>query len=481
MTHEPDQTRIRMTNTASHPNKTFPPGPPTPLFGLLLAQELVANALGAVQRLQREHGDVLYFRILQESFYYLFSPEQIRTAIVERADDHIRHERAIDVFTQIYGANVLTTEGEAWKRQRRILMPGFLPKKVAGYLGLMTAATNDNLASWFTQGKGESITIDVGNFTRKVTVDVILRVLFSHQTSETDSFRALEATLTLEHQSMRELYWPKTPPDWMPYPGRTAKLRAKDVLQKLISDRIAVRRAGRASRSEGDDNTDYLAMLLSAQDDEAQNKSAATLSNDEIRDNCMVIFAAGHDTTATALTWWIALMAQHSEYASKVRQEIAEVLGERMPAAEDFAKLNWLNATLKEALRLYPPAPLLFVRRVTQDITLGEWTIPKGSNLSVPVWHVHHDARWFPEPDTFQPERFLPGAPDIPRGAYLPFGTGPRVCIGQHFAMMEMALIAALLIRAFDFTPTDDAGMPKPKIAMVLQPERALRINFTRR
>lgn len=465
-----------MPNTSVSSHK-IPPGPKAAWLGFPLLGPLLKDPLGTVQEFQAKYGDVLHLRILNENYYYLFSPELIRQALVEHTDDFIRHPRPIDVFTQVYGANVLTTEGEAWKRQRRILMPGFLPKKVAGYLELMTAATADNLAAWFPQASAESVVIDVGNFTRKITVDVILRVLFSHKAPDEDAIRALEATLTLEHQGMRELYWPKTPPDWFPYPGRKAKLHAKAALQDLISDQIQARRDGRSAAND----IDYLAMLLSAQDDQAQNQAAASLSDDEVRDNCMVIFAAGHDTTATVLTWWIALMAQHPDCADKVRQEIEQVIGDRNPQAEDLARLTWLNATLKEAMRLYPPAPLLFVRRVTQDIELGEWRIPKGANLTVPVWHVHHDARWYPDPEKFQPERFMPGARELPRGAFLPFGTGPRVCIGQHFATMEMALIAMQLLRHFDIAFSGSQDMPKAKVEMVLKPEHDLMISFTRR
>lgn len=464
--------------STKNPSDKKPPGPKASWLGLPILGQLLKDPLGSVQRFHVHYGDVLHLRIFNENFYYIFSPELIREALLEHTDDLIRHQRPIDIFTQVYGTNVLTTEGEAWKRQRRILMPGFLPKKIAGYLDLMRSATTDNLLSWFPQAADESVVVNVGNFTRKLTVDVILRVLFSHKATEEDSNRALEATLTLEHQGMRELSWPKTPPDWLPYPGRQEKLKAKATLQNLINEQIQARRSG---RSEQASQTDYLAMLLSAQDDEAQSKSTATLTNDEIRDNCMVIFAAGHDTTATALTWWIALMAQHPGYADKVRQEIETVIGDRNPAPEDFSRLAWLTATLKESMRLYPPAPLLFVRRLTQDMQLGEWHIPKGANLSVPIWHVHHDARWFADPEQFQPERFMPAAAEIPRGAYMPFGTGPRVCIGQHFAMMEMALIATLLARQFDFAFSDAQGMPKPKLEMMLAPEKDLMIRFTRR
>ncbi len=454
----------------------IPPSPATPWFGMPLMRALLRDPLKAVQELQAQYGEVMHLRMPGQSFYYLFSPELIRQALLEHAGDLVRHERSIDVFTRIYGANVLTTESDSWQRQRRILMPGFRPKKIAGYLDLMRGAMDDSEAAWFPRAAGESGVVNVGNFARKVAVDVILSVLFGHRTAAGDSEAALQATLTLEHQAMRELYWPKAPPDWMPYPGKQAKLQARAVLQELIGKHIRARQAAGAAQA---DNPDYLAMLMSAQDEQAQDNAAA-LTTEEIRDNCMVIFAAGHDTTATVLTWWIALMTQHPEAAARARQEIAQVLGERAPAPEDLPQLAWLNATLKEAMRLYPPTPILFVRRSGRDLDLGGWRIPARTNITVPVWHVHRDARWFAEPESFRPERFLPGAPDMPRGAWLPFGTGPRVCIGQHLAMMELALIATQLLRNFDFAFADGQGMPKAVVNMVLSPERDLLVRFTR-
>lgn len=222
-------------------------------------------------------------------------------------------------------------------------------------------------------------------------------------------------------------------------------------------------------------------MLLSAHDEEGRGASSATLTNDEIRDNCMVIFAAGHDTTATVLTWWIGLMTQHPDYAARARQEVEDAIGDSNPTAEDLGRLKWLNATIREAMRLYPPTPNLFFRCAVRDVQIGGWHVAKGASVNVPVWHVHHDGRWFANPEAFQPERFMPNAPDIPRGAYMPFGAGPRVCIGQHLAMIEMALIAAFLLRQFDFTFDEGEGLSKPKIAMVLKPEKTLKVKFTRR
>lgn len=443
-----------------------------------MLREMQKDALGAARKLQEQYGDALHFRMANQSYYYFFAPELIRELLVEHADDFIRHERAIEVFSLVYGDNVLTTEGETWKRQRRILMPGFVPKRLAGYLDLMVGATTDALSAALPQTEGTNHVIDVDAFTTVLTMEVILRVLFSHKTSLEESQQAFHATRALEHQGMRELFWPKTPPDWVPYPGRKQKLNAKATLENLIHSQVQMRRA---AVNEHADRTDYLAMLLSAHDEEAKTPSSARLTDDEIGANCMVIFAAGHDTTATVMTWWIGLMAQHPDYASQARQEIAEVVGDRAPTTDELTRLKWVNATIKEAMRLYPPTPNLFFRRAIRDVQIGGWHVPKGASVNVPVWHVQHDGRWFADPEQFLPERFMPKAPEIPRGAYIPFGHGPRVCIGQHLAMIEMALIASLLLREFDLALVDGQSLPRPKIDMVLKPEKTLSVSFTRR
>jgi cytochrome P450 len=467
-----------MDTTVSLKNNKIPPGPQTGWFGLPMLRAMQKDALAAGQKLREDYGDAVYFRMANQPYYYFFSPDLIREVIVERADDFIRHERPIEVFAQVYGDNVLTTEGERWKRQRRILMPGFLPKRVAGYLGLITDATIDGLSVALPQASGMSTTLDVDGFTTVLTMDVILRVLFSHKASEEEARGAFDAMRTLEHQGMRELFWPKTPPDWFPHPGRKQKLHAKAVMKNLIQSQIDLRRQAADKHA---DKTDYLAMLLAAHDEEAQNAASATLTNEEIRDNCMVLFAAGHDTTATVLTWWIGLMAQHPVYVAKVRQEIEEAFGDRHPTAEELSRLKWTNATIKEAMRLYPPTPNLFFRRAVRNVEIGGWHVMQGASINIPVWQVHHDARWFPEPEKFLPDRFMPNAPDIPRGAYLPFGSGPRVCIGQHLATIEMALIAVYLLRQFNFTLAEGQALPQPKIDMVIKPAKPLMVTFTRR
>jgi cytochrome P450 len=261
----------------------------------------------------------------------------------------------------------------------------------------------------------------------------------------------------------------------MPFPGRTTKLKHVATINTLIDRHITERLA---DPSDAEAKRDILDMLLAARD-EQPGSSAATLSSQEVRDNCHVLFGAGFDTAASALTWWIGLMAAHPEVVSRLRTEL-ETAG-REPAAETVARLPFLNATLKEAMRLYPPSTALITRVAQRDLRVGDVVIPKRTLVVVPIWHLHHDARSFPEPMAFRPDRFMPGAPSFPRGAYLPFGAGPHVCLGQHFAAIEMALIAARLVTEFNFAFATDNSLPEPIVDLVLKPKTRMRVQFTRR
>jgi cytochrome P450 len=180
----------------------IPPGPKTPWFGLPVVGELQKDMLGTIQKFQKQYGDIVHVQIAHENFYYIFSPELVRELLVEHADDFGSHQRVMNVFSLIYGDNVMTTEGDKWKRQRRILMPGFLPKKIANYVDLMISAVTDSFATQLPQTKGDSTNLDVDLFTNRLTMDVILRTLFSYQPSEAESIHVCETVRSLEHQSM---------------------------------------------------------------------------------------------------------------------------------------------------------------------------------------------------------------------------------------------------------------------------------------
>ncbi|WP_374566373.1 cytochrome P450 [Ideonella sp.] len=457
--------------TTARPAGARPPGPQRRWWGLPLLREMKADYLGFTAGLHRAHGDISHMHIGAEHAYDLFTPELAREALVDHADALVRWQRGIEIFEQVFGQSVLVTEGATWQRQRRMLQPAFSPKRVAGYAALMRDAALDALDHAVPAGQAQGL-VEMDALWTKVAMDVIMRTLFTSRASR-DARDAAEATQVLSEAAMREMFWPMTLPDWLPLPGKAKKRRALKALRGLVGRHIAERRAEAADTP----CDDLLAHLLALRDE----GTGAALSDQEVFDQCMVSFQAGHETSATALLWWSRLMAEHPEVARRAQQEVDAALGSREPGAEDLPALPWLTATLKEAMRLYPPIAALMSRRTTREITLGGWVIPPGAMLRITPWVLQRDARSFSEPDRFMPERFMPDAPPPPRGAWMPFGSGPRVCIGQHFAMLEMTLVAALLLQRYTLALPPGAGQAEPVMNVTLRPRGGVRLLLQRR
>lgn len=443
----------------------------TGLLGLPLLDYIRKDPLGAADRFQRQHGNVARLSILFRRIYYFFTPEAARQILVDHQSDFTREARLLKIFESFQGRNVLTTEGTDWERQRRILAPGFAPKRIAGYMGLMRAAIEASVGDELPVEPGRSAVVDVDFLTTRITMDVILRTLFSHATTGDEARRISTAIRALTRRSMREVYWAFIPPVWLPYPGRAAKLRHLRTINTLIATHIEARANG-----DGTGN-DVLDMLLAARDDAATTGSAA-LTSQEVHDNCILLFTAGFDTASSALTWWTGLLATHPQVADKLRREIDSAGTSNLDA---LARLPFLNATIKEAMRLYSPSTALFTRVATRDVVIADTPVSKGTLVAIPIWNLHRDGRSFAEPDEFRPERFMPDAPPIPRSAFMPFGAGPHFCLGQHFASIEMALIAAHLVHNYDLALEPGAVLPEPFVDVALKPGTPLRVRFTRR
>jgi len=454
------------------------PDLPSPWFGLPLSRRWRHDPLATAADIQREHGDVVRGRILFRDFVWVFDPAIARQVLLDRDGDFVKDARQLAVFQDIQGRNVLTVDGSDWERQRRILTPVFAARRMAGYIALMAAATGDVFRELLPARPGESVEIDAEVFGTRLTLDVISRALFSETVSAEASRRASQAIAVATRQGQRELFWPWTPPDWMPYPGRRPKLAAARLLNAWVAERIE----GRTRALRGDGGGDMLDALLAARDD---GEGGRGLTRAEVHDNCLAIFLAGHETSAKALAWWMGLMAHHPRVAAEVQREVdalPEVVhGDPATVGRALTGAPWLTASLQEALRLYPPIIAAFMRTARRDVTLGEHRVRFGTGVSVMTVALQRDPRWFPEPGTFRPERFLPGAPDVPRGAFLPFGAGGHVCIGQHFAMVELALIGAALLRRFRISPGPDEALPEPRVDIVLRPARPLRVRVERR
>ena len=452
----------------------LPPGPPSPWWGFPLLRDMKRDYLGFVDKLHRDHGDISFMRVVNERAYDLFTPELAREALVDNAQHLVRWERGVDVFAEVFGRSVLTTEGETWQRQRRMLQPAFTPKRVAGYAALMVDAAVAGLDAAVPPGQKEAL-VPMDALFSGLAMDVILRTLFSDRVRPEDSQQAAWATQTLSETAMREMFWPVTLPDWLPLPGKASKRRAIRFLRQLVGGHIAARRA-EALAPHSPPRDDLLSMLMGLRDDE----TGQGLSETEVFDQCLVNFQAGHETTATALLWWSHLMAEHPDVAQRVSEEVKMVLSGRNPGPGDLPELPWLTASLKEAMRLFPPIGALMTRRTIKAITLGGWHIPKGAMLRITLWQLHRDPRHFADPQAFRPERFLPDAPPPPRGAWMPFGAGPRVCIGQHFAMLEMTLLAAMLLQRYRIVRPDDARPIQPAMNVTLRPSGESRLRLQR-
>jgi cytochrome P450 len=448
---------------------------PWPL-GLPLLRAIKRDPLGVPRRLQKEYGDVVLMNILSTRVYYLFHPEAARKVLVDHYREFPKEERVLRIFRSVEGENVITTEGRLWERHRKLIAPTFAPKQVPAYIALMVASADDGIRADLPVRVGESAVVQVDRWTSRLTMDVILRTLFSYQGSREEADAVSEASSALTRQMMRQTFWPFVPPEWLPYPGRAAKRKGLAVIRNLIVRQIEERRhRATAGQQIG---SDILDLLLAAHDDGARAHGVG-LSDEEIVDNCVGLFGAGRITSATALTWWIGLMAIHREIAQRVREEVRSAQT-ACKSASEVASLPFLNATLKEALRLYPPSTATFTRKALQDIELDGEIIKKDSVVAIPIWAFHHDERWYPDPEEYRPARFMPEAPALPRGAFMPFGAGPHFCLGQHFAMMEMALISARLISNFEFSLDARTTWPAPIIDLVFRPQGGLRVRFTR-
>jgi cytochrome P450 len=420
--------------------------------------------LGFWREAQRDYGDTVYMRQGWFHHYGFMHPDQIRETLVDKARSFVRYEQHIKVMRQLHGQSVMISEGDAWQRQRRMLLPAFSTKRFDAYTGQVTAAA----AKAFAGLPGDGAMLDAEHLMNMLAMDIILRTMFGSQVQE-DTARIEQAIRTLAAIGYAEMYLPFAIPVWAPLPRQAQKRKELRLLDGLVRSQIRAR-----GTTNGAATGDLLGMLLAARDEENGGRA---LPEDEIRDQLMTIFLAGHETTATALAWAAWALAADQDLAARVAGEVDAVLGPRTPALADLARLPLLAALVKETLRRYPPVPGVLMRRAIEDVRIGEWLVPKGSLVTLPFFVAQGDARWFAQPKRFDPERFLgDAARELPRGAYIPFGAGPRVCIGNSFASMEMALVLAMLVQRFSLAPAPGQAAPEARMAVTLRPAGGLEL-----
>lgn len=412
----------------------------------------------------REHGDVVAFRIGPIQAMLLRHPDAIKHVMVDNNHNYDKATRGYDVLRQFLGNGLLTSEGDFWRRQRRIAQPAFHKKRIAGFAQTMVDDTLDMLAGWETTA-GLGRTIDMSHEMMALTLRIVGKTLLS--TDVLDSADQVGSAVTVLNE------WADKALDSMlpigfPTPSTQRAKAASRRLDAVIEGIIAQRRAGEPGE-------DLLGMLMATKDAE----TGETMTDKQLRDEVMTIFLAGHETTANALSWIFYLLSTHPDVERRVRAELDAALGGTPPLLEDLGKLTYLGMVIKEAMRLYPPAWIIDRHAIGEDEVLG-YRIRKNTLVLVSPYVTHrHPALW-PNPEGFDPLRFTPELEEArPRYAYFPFGGGPRQCIGNGFAMMEAQLITATVLQRF--RPWLVPGHPVELGPLItLRPRHGLRMGLER-
>ena len=380
----------------------------------------------------RDHADVAPFTWRSRSIIYLFHPNAARHVLQENHRNYRKEEGSSRIFRALLGDGIFLSDGDRWLSARRTAQPAFHKKQIAALAELMTNAIGEMLARW-DQAASRGETLDVGKETIGLAIAVASRSLFSTDlTSNEDTLRALMND-SFEYLIHR-LYHPMSAPLFVPTPRN---LRMRRALRRL--DAIAY---GILDNHRGDDRGDLLSMLLAG--DRAHDRKL-------IRDEIVTFLGAGSETTAVTLAWAVYLLARHPQARDTLRKEVSHVLDGRVPNVADLRALNYTRMVVNETLRLYPPAFVVSRTAIDADEIAGH-QVPAGASVMVCLHTIQRDPRFWPDPDRFDPERFGPqrseGRLDY---AFLPFGGGPRQCIGEEFAMIEAALALAMIAQRFDY------------------------------
>ncbi len=439
----------------------YPPGPKEryPVeFLFALQNDPIKLLLDSARR----YGDIVVFPIGSERIFSLSHPDYIEQVLVTSNRQFVK-SRGLKYAKRIIGEGLLTSEGEFHLRQRRLIQPAFHRRRIAQYAQVMVDYAARTRARW-----QDGITLDMHEEMMRLTLAIVAKTLFDADV-ESEAAEIGEA-LTASLQMFKRLNQPFGEMlDRLPLPSNRRFRQAEERLDATIYRIIEERRAS------GRDHGDLLSMLLQAEDDDR-----TPMSSQQVRDEAMTLFLAGHETTANALTWTWYLLSQNPAVEAKLQAEVDAVLGKRRPTVEDLPQLSYAEKVVTESMRLYPPAWVVG-RETVDDYMLDGVRLPAHSVILMSQYVVHRDPRYFFEPNQFEPERWTPEfKAALPRFAYFPFGGGPRVCIGEPFAWTEGILLLATLAQQWQMrlAPGQRIGL-LPQIT--LRPKYGMRMILERR
>jgi cytochrome P450 len=437
--------------------------PPGPKPHLLIGNMPLAarEPLEVFSRWAMEYGDIFYYRAGWIHVYFLNHPDLIEYVLV-RNPENFRKDRVVQNSRWFLGRGLLTNEGESWKKQRRLSQPAFHKERIASYAETMTSSAEQMVVNWQSGDR-----LDAHQEMMRVTLRIVVQALFGAEAVQTEKISRSLNVIMRNVSGVRMILPPLL--RYLPLPGMMELRRAVDQLDGVVFDIIGQRRRKRQ------DSGDLLSMLLATQDEDGRG-----MNDTQLRDEVMTFLLAGHETTALALTWSWYLLSGHSEAEQRLHEELDRVLAGRVPIISDLPSLNYTEAVVKEALRLFPPA-WTQARTAIHDFDLGGYRIPAGSDVVMSQWIMHRDERFFSDPDRFNPDRWNTNrSQNLPRFAYFPFGGGPRQCIGASFAMMEAILLLATIARRFRLRMLDGSHIT-PVPSLTLRPRQSILMEITAR
>ena len=439
------------------------PGPKNRPFGLNLIR-FRREPLSFLQSLTHQYGDFVAFRMGGQHMFLANHPDYIREVLVTHNSDYVKG-RALQRAKRLLGQGLLTSEGELHRRQRLLVQPAFHRQRIASYGQVMVEHADRASSRW-----KDSDTFDMSHEMTRLTLGIVAKTLFDAEVdSEADD---IGEAMTCIMQMFNLLMYPfaelieKLP---LPQVRRYERMRARldSVIYRIIDER----------RRSGEDRGDLLSILLLAQDEE---NGRGGMSDIQVRDEALTLFLAGHETTANTLTWTWYLLSQHPEVERKLHEELDERLRGRLPTFEDLPQLLYTEKVVAEAIRMYPPAWAIG-RRSLVDQSVGNYAVPANAIVLLSPFVTHRDARYFPDPSRFDPERWTPEAKDarIPY-SYFPFGGGPRRCVGENFAWAEAILVLATLASSWQARLVSGQRI-EPRALITLRPKHDVRMTISKR
>lgn len=436
----------------------LPPQPPGPRGSILLGNTAEGwnRPLALFTRCMKEYGPIARLRFAASSYYLLNHPDLVHHVFVENHRNYkkSRNYRGIQI---VLGDGLFTSEGETWRRQRKLAQPAFHRERLAGFAQIMCSSTRELLTRLQARA-GQPV--QWHEEMSDLALRIVCRTLFS---AEIDAqAAAIRQSVSFANEYGESAYFL---PTWIPTAKNQELKRALAQFDALIYRMIAAR------RRSPEQPRDLLSMLMAAQDE----SSGEGMSDRQLRDEALTLIIGGHETTATVLDWTFHLLSQHQAIERQLRAHVLAVLGDRDPTVEDLPKLGYVTQVVQEAMRLYPPAWVMEREAIAED-TIGGYPIPAGATVAVSPYVLHRHPDFWDDPERFVPERFAPDKQrERSRYVYLPFGSGPRICIGNAFAMMEMVIIVSMLVRQLRVAPGPGKTV-EPEPLMTLRPKHGLEL-----